>query len=150
MSIGTPRVDALVDLLCFARRSGIPIQFLEYVGAGNTFGRLTALVSNPNRYPKCDLDGFSNLKFRRDMATLRDDHTLIVGGYNYSACVFRTVETAIKLGFSVLTSPDLLFYSRDSSSRFPDCEGWATEFYNSNVSIAPDARAIMNLVSRPQ
>lgn len=141
---GVPKLDALKDVICFARKAGISIHFLEFCGAGNTFGNLTALTTNPTRHLKFDLDGFTNPSFRIAMAQFEN---LVVGGYSYSACVYETIKSAVGLGLKVVTSPDLLFYSRYSASSYPERENRATAFYESNVSMAKNVHALIESIS---
>jgi nicotinamidase-related amidase len=141
-----PNTEPLVDLLLFARKHGIPVHFLEYNGAGDTFGRFTMLAPRHFRYVKDDLDGFTNREFRVAMMELQG-RNLVVAGYNYSACVLHTLRSARNCGIDVISSPDLLFYSRAGKNLYPSALTQANAFYDSQVRMAKDVRQVIDTAS---
>ncbi len=105
------QVKSIANLLRVGVDKKIPVFFIEYLGVGQTLPELTELVPKDQRViltKRCD-DAFQeNVCLANLYPSKHTAKTLIVSGIYASACVYDTVESALKRRFRVLSSADLI------------------------------------------
>lgn len=110
-----------VRLLETCRSRGIPIVYLELDGAsyGRTNRRLLEIIDTfpgpmRKRIGKAGRNGFdgTGLSTALDALSVR---TVFITGISSCGCVYETAQEALRRGFSVLTSPDLIAPHCDES-----------------------------------
>lgn len=115
-------------------RFGIPVVVLEYRNCGHTIAALAdelKNVANVKTIVKRQNDGFKNtaLEYKlRDMNAKQ----LFFMGINSQYCVKETAESAIKLGFTVVTSNDVITGPNDDND---------IDWYKKNGTVLPAAPA---------
>jgi nicotinamidase-related amidase len=110
-------VSHQADVLLYCARKDVPVVILSYVGYGLMHPQLKEVIASVPRHryiAKNNDDGFTNRRLYKQLKAWQVS-SLFVMGVNASACVLRTVETARKLQFSILTSPEVLGDSGDKN-----------------------------------
>jgi nicotinamidase-related amidase len=103
-------IPSQIAMIRKVRTLNLPFVVLEYVDSGNTIPELTEeirYIQTPKYITKSDDDGFKNT----DLESYIDGHgvtALLIMGINASSCVFETASHALKLGYEIATSRDLI------------------------------------------
>ena len=102
-------LDTLTQMIKGAKKSGIPIVFLEYQSCGDTNKALKKVVGDYKdvRYILKDQDGMfsqnnSHKKKLESYLEKMDVGTLIIAGANGGACVSESIEGALDENYSVI------------------------------------------------
>jgi len=111
-----------IQVLKFCKEKEIPVMVFEYKRFGRTTSSLVMELKNIPRknvywFEKTDNDAFSVSDFyfllKRKKIT-----KLLLMGINAAFCVFDTAKTAIRVGFTIMTSEDLIAGYKDEDGRF--------------------------------
>lgn len=108
-SVG-PLVNALKEVLGWCRDYDIPLAVLEYSGDGGTIKGLRKRIAEVPRaayITKSGENGFIGTELESILRNWGVNYLLLTGIYA-SACVSGTAHGAIKAGFNVATSPQLV------------------------------------------
>ncbi len=100
-------LDKIEALLSYAFTEEIPIYITEYLGFP-TCERIKKYTPNSRIISKISWDAFKKTSLHQKLDE-DDINEIVVLGFNLDACVFETVKTAKKMGYNVLTSPELMF-----------------------------------------
>lgn len=105
-------VNKQKELLYWAKKEKLPVVFFEYYGHQETdFALKTALWGYEfSIITKYDDNGFSgkSLALANELFDSLNVDTLIIGGINASGCVKRTSLGALKQGYKVISSADIV------------------------------------------
>lgn len=103
-------LDYQLEILEAAKEKNVPIFVLEYVEWGPTNAKIRLVVEGYARtqfLTKKRDDGFNNTDLERRLKGEGVQQALLIG-VNASACVRATAQGALKEGFQILTSPQLM------------------------------------------
>lgn len=115
-----------LDTLAYCAEHDIPVVVIEYIGEGSTHRELRDVLRMvPRRFrvrKRCN-DGFSTMMLERALNRWRID-TLFLMGINAAYCVKATASTALKRGFKIATSADVIAGAREDNHPHDDDIGW--------------------------
>lgn len=150
---GTPGLEALVakqqELLNWAVAQDVPVLIFEYKNFQATNSRLTTIVAG-HTYQIVEkvTDGAFNSPTSRtpamDILKRWNVDTLIVAGINGGACVVSTVRGALKEGFAVVTSAEIVGDLNRNPPVYPNATWFGMIPANPKFTIAPDLATILN------
>ncbi len=132
-----------ISVLEFCIPKQIPVVVFEYIGNGRTIKEITDVLKNkPSErvyyLQKQYNDAFYNptlSKILKSFAT----KTILIMGINAGFCVYETTKTAIKKGYQVTTSKDLIAGYKSPKEKSPcPCVSWYkknTIFFDSHEKI---------------
>ncbi len=124
-----------------AAELGIPAVFVADEGHGAILRELSEAAPGAPCFRKSLMSAFSSADFRRHLDMLNPD-ILVVAGWVSHLCVRDTATDAIREGFRVFTSGDLLFH-RSGSPRHPVMEEAELRILASRFLLFPDAPSIL-------
>lgn len=101
-----------ISLLNFCRTQSIPLILVEYSNHGKTNKMLMSEIDKlppaiVHKIMKSTDDAFERTNFK-DLLMKLQKNTLLLTGVNACACVYDTAVTAVKYGFSIVTSKTLI------------------------------------------
>jgi len=106
LDLGFERVGRLIS---FAVQHDIPIIFVVYPNENFVpIKRLLDLVPNARTIPKQHYDAFSSPQFVRVMEDF-GINSPIIGGFERTCCVFKTVDSAVSRHMHVWTTDEIMF-----------------------------------------
>lgn len=140
-----------IDVLKFAQRDDIPVFVLEYAGKGPT---IPILKNEADKAPRVKYiakpgdDGFEDTGLAEQLRDYGVENLLLMG-INASACVKFTAESALKNGFNILTSkqliaeppvmPDDWFWDKDHNE--------SIDWFSKNGVYRDDYKDLLKIIS---
>ena len=109
-------IERIGVLLKEAKRMGIPrILIQPKKSYGSPLPLISSLVKDAGTDALCITkrapSGFTSTEFRKNLESERIE-TLVIGGFNRVCCVRATVKGALKKGYLVMTSDQIMFGHR--------------------------------------
>ena len=99
-----------VDVICFCAKYDIPLVVLRFNGMGPTLPDLQKEIKKIPRtrdFVKKNQSGFGNIRLGKQLKKWGANTLLLMGIYEDN-CVKQTAKDAIKKGFKIATSPQLI------------------------------------------
>ncbi|MFH2028301.1 MAG: isochorismatase family protein [Nanoarchaeota archaeon] len=100
-----------LETLDYAKKNNIPVIMIEYEGNGPTVRPLReklAELSNVYRITKSKDNAFHDTKLEQQLKQ-QGIQTLYFMGGKFPYCLFRTANYALKKGFNIISSEDVIF-----------------------------------------
>ncbi len=138
-------ISAQLEIVESCTKFDVPVIVLEFKGCSCTVPELSKPLRSVPRLSvieKKDDDGFTNRLLSRTLCSYGSKRILLTG-INASVCVLKTAKSALRLGFSVHTSEDLIADESDL---------WVNEqivdWYANNCVLHEGAPQIQKLIGK--
>ncbi len=133
-------VEQQMELLKWGVENDVPVLFFEYRNYGASDPRLTALLKNHPHASviKATDGGFDGEESKgAAISQLKEWNvdTLIVSGINGNACVVSTARGAVREGFDVMTSADIVGNINQNPPIYPN----STWYFNDHKFVVFDS-----------
>ena len=142
----------MIRVLEYAGRNKLPVLVLEYHGEGSTIDvlkeKVDSLATTVTYVAKPHDSGFKNTDLDERLKQLSVSEVVLMG-INASACVKATGESALKNGFGITTSLDLI--TDHPSVLSPLGIGHrSVNWYKQHGVVAPNHRDLLRTISQKE
>lgn len=150
---GTEGLETLVQnqiaLLREAVEAKIPVAILQYNGFKETDSRLLEVLEkygNVAKIQKSSDSGFTSPELNVQLQKWQAK-TLIVAGVNGCCCVYSTVADGLRMGYKVVTSPEIVGNINSNPPKFPNNSWYPPNSNKTKFVVYPTLNELLNYIA---